>query len=44
MNKYHTIESIDFKRNISILKVDWKTHHFYKNFTLVLTAFIQVIY
>ncbi|NOY09077.1 MAG: DUF2442 domain-containing protein [Spirochaetes bacterium] len=28
MNKYHTIESIDFKGDILILKVDGKTHQF----------------
>ena len=28
MNKYHTIESVDFKGNIIILKVDGKTYQF----------------
>jgi len=28
MNKYHTIESVDFQGNILILKIDGKTHRF----------------
>ena len=28
MNKYHTIESVDFEGNIMILKVDGKTYQF----------------
>ncbi len=28
MNKYHTIESVDFEGNILILKIDGKTHQF----------------
>ena len=28
MNKYHTIESVDFEGNIIILKVDGKTYQF----------------